>query len=413
MPAMKKRESGLYVRPATAHTHGPPILQHRTMSTRNAMGADMSNDQNKMMRAALLVEPGKPLEIAEDVEIRAPRDGEVRVAVKYCGVCHSDLSIVEGTFPSALPVVLGHEASGIVDAIGPGVDNVAVGDHVVLTPCPPCGTCYFCVREEQELCTNSIGLMTNAFPDGTTGLSRGDEIVYRGVGVGAFAQYVVTQATGAVKIPDDVPLEVACVLGCAIQTGVGAVLNTAEVEEGATVLVMGLGGIGVSIVQGARLAGASRIIASDPVAERRQNASQFGATDLIDPNVDDVAAKVHELTGVGADYAFEAAGVAALTEVGIAAVRSGGTIVMVGAPSIEQSVTIAPATLFTVTQKKLMGCVLGSCNSLREIPRMLELYRSGRLDLDALITERRPLSEINEAMSDLKASRGIRTVLSL
>lgn len=373
----------------------------------------MSINAGKKMRAALLVEPGKPLEIAEDVEIREPRVGEVRVAIKHCGVCHSDLSIVDGTFPAALPVILGHEASGVVDAIGPGVEDLAVGDHVVLTPCPPCGNCYFCVRDEQELCKNSIGLMTNAFPDGTTGLSRGDEVVYRGVGVAAFAEYVVTQSTGAVKIPDDIPLEVACVVGCAIQTGVGAVLNTAQVEEGATVLVMGLGGIGLSIVQGARLAGASRIFASDPVSERRQSAAQFGATDLIDPTVDDVATKVRELTEVGADYAFEAAGVAALTEVGIAAVRNGGTVVMVGAPGIEQNVTVAPAALFVVSQKKLLGCVLGSCNSLREIPRMLELYRSGQLDLDALITERRPLAEINEAMADLKASRGIRTVLSI
>ncbi len=373
----------------------------------------MSNEPSKTMRAALVVEPGKPLEIADDVEIRDPRVGEVRVRVKHCGVCHSDLSIVDGTFPAALPVVLGHEASGIVDSLGAGVENLEVGDQVVLTPCPPCGNCYFCVRDEHALCKNSIGLLTNAFPDGTTGLARGEQTVYRGVGVGGFAEYVVTQATGAVKIPDDVPLEVACVVGCAIQTGVGAVLNTAQVEEGATVLVMGLGGIGLSIVQGARLAGASRIIASDPVAERRQSASQFGATDLIDPSVEDVAMKVHELTEVGADYAFEAAGLAALTELGITAVRNGGTVVMVGAPGIEQNVTIAPATVFTVSQKKLLGCVLGSCNSLREIPRMLELYRSGRLDLDSLITNRRPLAEINEAMDDLRASRGIRTVLNL
>jgi Zn-dependent alcohol dehydrogenase len=367
----------------------------------------------RTMRAALLEAPNKPLTLVDDVEIRAPEVGEVRVAVKHCGLCHSDLSIINGSFPSPLPVILGHEAAGIVDAVGPGVVRLKPGDRVVLTPCPPCGNCYWCVRNEHSLCVNTASIMTNALPDGSTGLTRAGDIVYRGLGVGAFAEFVITPETGAIKIPDSVPLEVACVIGCAVQTGVGAALNTAKVREGDTVLVLGLGGVGLSVVQGARLAGASKIIVSDPVEERREFARKFGATHLIDPSeVEDVAARVIELTEVGADFAFEAAGVGKLVDVAIAAIRNGGTTVMVGAPPLTDLVTFMPS-LLVFQQKKISGCTLGSCNSLHEVPRMIGLYEAGRLDLQSLITGRRPLSDINLAVEDLVHSRGIRTVLDL
>lgn len=366
------------------------------------------------MRAALLEEQGKPLSLVDDLELREPRAGEVRVRVHHCGICHSDLTVVDAAVPAMLPVVLGHEAAGVVDAVGEGVTHLAEGDRVVLTPCPPCGACYWCVRGEWSLCQQAMGLLTSTFPDGTTGLSRGGRTVYRGLNVAAFAEYTVTQATGAVKIPEDTPLDLACVIGCAVQTGAGAVLNTARVEEGATVLVLGCGGIGLSAVQGARLAGASRIIVSDPVAERRAAAQVFGATDLLDPSSDDVVAASRELTGgIGVDYAFETAGVAKLVETGLEAARNGGAVVAVGAPPVDQGIQIAPAALFTVTQKRLLGCILGSCNSLLEVPRLLGLWRAGRLDLEGLVTARRPLAEINEAMAEMRASRGIRTVLSL
>jgi Zn-dependent alcohol dehydrogenase len=242
-------------------------------------------------------------------------------------------------------------------------------------------------------------------------LSRNGEVVFRGVGVGGFGEYVLTPVTGAIKIPADVPLDVACVIGCAVQTGVGAVLNTARVEPGATVLVMGLGGIGLSIVQGARIAGAARIIAADPVPARREAATRLGATDVISP--DDVAAKVMELTTVGVDYAFDAVGRSSLVQLGLAVTRNGGTTVCVGAAPLDDVITISPSALFTLTEKKLIGCALGSCNSVREIPRLIALWRTGRLDLEALITAQRPLAEINQAFDDLRASRGIRTVLAL
>ncbi|MFQ5415446.1 MAG: Zn-dependent alcohol dehydrogenase [Myxococcota bacterium] len=365
------------------------------------------------MRAALLEKAGAPLVIRDDVQLRDPGPGQVRVKLSHCGVCHSDVSIVDGAFPSPLPIVLGHEAGGVVDALGPDVHGLAEGDPVVLTPCPPCGTCYFCVRGEPSLCIDALGIQTNTFADGTTGLSRAGETVYRGVNLAAFAEYTVTQANGAVKVPADVPLEVACVIGCAVQTGVGAVLNTAEVEAGATVLVMGLGGIGLSVVQGARVAGASRIIASDPLAARRDVATAMGATDVIDPGSEDVVARSREIAPVGVDYAFETAGLASLVETGLAAARNGGTVVCVGAAPLDQSITIAPAVMLTISGKKLFGCVLGGVNSLREIPRLIALWQAGRLDLDGLITARRPLAEINEAIEDLRAGRGVRTVLSI
>ena len=364
------------------------------------------------MRAAVLEAVGKPLVMSDDVEIEAPGPGQVRVHVKHCGLCHSDLSTTNGDFPAPLPIILGHEAAGIVESVGEDVTDLAPGDPVVLTPVPPCGTCYWCVRSEPSLCVNMAGLFTASFPDGSTRLSRGGERVWRGMNLAAFAEQVLVPRNGAVKVSPDVPLDVVCVIGCAVQTGVGAVLNTARVEAGATVLVMGLGGIGLSVVQGARVAGAARILASDPVADRRELAKCLGATDLIDPTQEDVALKTHELTGVGADYAFEAAGHAALVEAGIAAVRNGGTIVAVGAPPVDQGITIAPAAAFTTSEKKLLGCTLGSVNSLREIPRLIALWQQGQIDLEALLTHRRPIEEVNEALDDLRAARGVRTVLS-
>src|SRR3954470_8310588 len=235
------------------------------------------------MRAAILDAPGASLQVYDDVEAEEPRAGEVAVRVSHCGVCHSDLHLVDGGMPPMTPLVLGHEAAGVIEAVGPGVTQLAVGDHVVLTPCPPCGHCYWCVRGQWSLCANSDAMITNAHPDGGTRLSRNGSVVHRGVGMAAFAEIVIIQETGAVKVPDDVPLDVACVVGCAVQTGVGAVLNTAKVSEGDTVLIMGAGGVGLSIVQGAVLAGAGRILVSDPVAERRERARALGATDVVDP----------------------------------------------------------------------------------------------------------------------------------
>ena len=364
------------------------------------------------MRAALLTGPNAPLEIVDDLEIEEPRPGEVLVDVANCGICHSDVTVQEGGY--AVPAVLGHEAAGIVGAVGPGVTHLRVGDHVMLTPLAPCGHCPACARHEATACPDALSFSANARPDGTTPFSRHGSPVFRGLGVGGFAEQTVVAASGAVRIPDDIPLDVACVIGCAMQTGVGAVFNTARVERGSAVLVMGLGGIGQAIVQGARIAGATTIIVSDPVEARREAASGFGATHLIDPTTDDLASAVADATaGSGVDYAFEAAGRAALVEQGIAATRVGGTTVMVGASPIDENVTINAAVLFMTMQKRLVGSLLGHCWPDRDIPLLLDLHRSGALDLSGMISHRMGLSQVNEGIRRLHAADGIRTVLDL
>lgn len=364
------------------------------------------------MRAALLEPTGRPLTVVDDIDVRDPGPGDVLVKVRACGVCHSDLSNANGTFPAPGPIVLGHEAAGIVEAIGPSVTSVAVGDRVIISPIATCGHCYQCLRGDFGVCEQAMAVTTGTFIDGSSPLSRGGATVYRGLGVGGFGEYSLVHESAAVRIPPDTPLDVACVIGCSIQTGVGAVLNTAKVTPGSTVLVLGLGGVGIAIVQGARLAGASRIIVSDPLASRRDAAARFGATDAIDPTTDDVTGRVLALTGGGVDYAFEAVGKGSLVEHAIWTVRPGGMIVMVGAAPITDGVTINPAVVFMASEKKLVGSFLGSCNSRRDIPRLLGLWRGGHLDFEAMITRRRPIDEINDAFADMEAGLGIRTVLT-
>lgn len=361
------------------------------------------------MRAALLEAPNTELKVVDDIDIAPPGPGQIRVRVVNCGVCHSDLHVVDGGLPGMMPTVLGHEAGGIVEEVGAGVLDLAVGDKVIMTLRPVCGRCYFCVRNQPSLCSGPGGMMAMGPPP----LSRGGEPVYPGIGMGAFAEQVIVYQNAAVKVPDDTPLEIACVIGCAVQTGVGAVLNTAQVEAGATVLVQGLGGVGMSIVQGARIAGASQVIVSDPFAERRELAAAFGATSAIDPSAQDVVSAVQAATGqIGVDYAFDAVGVPALVETGLNACRPGGTTVCVGVPKMTDAYTVQ-ALFFAMGEKKLTGCFLGSSNPQREFPRLLDLWRHGRLDLEGLVTARRPLSEINEAFADMKAGHGLRTVLDI
>ena len=363
------------------------------------------------MRAALLEKNQQPLDVVSDVEIANPRSREVVVRVSHCGICHSDLTMIDMPGGGQLPCVLGHEAAGVVEEVGASVTRLAKGDRVMLTPIPSCGRCYSCVRGQFSLCVEGQNFMSGLRADGTTPLSRSGEPVFQGFGLGGWGEFVVVDEGRAVKLPDDTPLEIVCVIGCAIQTGVGAVLNTARVEEGATVLVMGLGGIGISIVQGARLANAARIIVSDPVAARRDMASNFGATDILDPDREDVVARTIELTGgVGVDYAFDGAGSSALVAQGLQASRIGGTTVMVGAPLAPLEIPI-PA-LFLTHEKKLIGSLLGSCNGHRDIPRFLALWRKGALDLESMISHRRPIEDVNAGLDDMRAGRGLRTVLS-
>jgi len=364
------------------------------------------------VRAALMTAPGEPLVVVDDIEQGPPGPGEVRVDIVACGVCHSDLSLVDGTFPTFGPTICGHEAAGVVAELGDGVTSLAVGDHVVLTPIAACGTCPYCQRGLFSVCEQAVGALTGALPGASASLQRGGDPVQRGLSLGAWAEEVVVPASGAIRIDPDVPLEVACLIGCAVQTGVGAAINTAQIQPGDSVLVLGAGGVGISIVQGAAIAGASRIIVSDPTESRREQALRFGATDVIDPTSDDPVTLAKDLTGIGVDAAFDAVGSARLVESSIDAVRSGGTVVMVGAAPIDQTVTMMPVFAM-FTEKRIVGSLLGSCWAPRDIPRLVGLWQSGRLDLDGMITARRPLEEVNEATDDLRAGRGLRTVLVL
>lgn len=364
------------------------------------------------MRAAILLEGADELEIVDDVEIDEPDAGEVLVRVVACGLCHSDVSLIRGVHPSMRPLIVGHEAAGVVERVGAGVASLTVGDHVVLSPNAACGHCYWCVRNEHSSCANSSAIAFAVQPDGRTRLRRAGETVFRGLNVAALAEHALVGESAAIRIEPDLPLDVACIIGCAVQTGVGSALNTGGVGPGDSVLVLGAGGIGLSIVAGARIAGATRIIVSDPLEARREWATRFGATDVIDPSSSDVAVAARSLTGVGVDVAFDAVGHSALVEAAMDATRNGGTTVMVGAPPIDHVAHVnVVAAMFA--EKKLVGSLLGGCHAARDIPRIVGFWQHGLLDLEALVTARRPLDEVNEAVADLEAGRGVRTVLTI
>lgn len=353
------------------------------------------------------------LDVVNNLHVEDPRPDEVVVDVAYCGICHSDLSFHDLTVGSDACVVLGHEASGQVAAIGGAVTSVAVGDLVMLTPVGSCGHCYWCVRDQPSLCGGGAALSSGVRSDGTSPLSIDDAVTQRGLGVAGFSQQTVVQERSVVRLDPETPLDIACVIGCAVQTGAGAVFNAARVEAGASVLVVGLGGIGIATVQAARISGAGPIIVSDPVAERRAAAVDLGATHAIDPNEDDVVARVFELTGgVGADYAFEAAGVASLVDGCIQAARVGGTTVLVGTDTSMSTVEVMPLQL-AAQGRRVIGTLLGDCHPQRDIPRLVALWRSGALNLEAMISHRLPLAEINAGFDHLRNANGIRTVLTV
>lgn len=356
---------------------------------------------------------GTPLVVHDDVEVDEPRQGELLVRIAHCGVCHSDLSVLNAAI-APVPAILGHEAAGVVESCGPGVQGYKPGDKVVLSVSPSCGRCFFCSRAKFSLCQETRSVMMGVLADGESRVRRDDQMVFRGAGMGAFAEYVVMPTSAAIKVPGDTPLELACLVGCGVGTGVGAALNTAQVEPGSTVLVFGAGGVGVSIVQGARIAGAANIIVSDPVESRRELAMTFGATATIDPNTEDVVGAVRSIARYGADYAFDAIGRSEVVTTGVNAIRPGGTMVCVGVtmdPTV--SYVIEQALFFALGEKVLRGCAYGSSNPHRDIPRYLALWRSGQLDLESMVTAHRPLDEVNVALDDLVAGRGLRTVIDL
>jgi S-(hydroxymethyl)glutathione dehydrogenase / alcohol dehydrogenase len=359
------------------------------------------------MRAAVLRQTGdEKLDVVSDAGVVDTEPGFVRVHIHATGVCHSDLSAMNGTIPQPAPAVLGHEGAGEVVEVGPGVTSVSVGDHVIVVWVPPCGRCSFCIGGQPNLCSEimmSAGFSPRFIVDGQPAFGM--------AGTGTFCDEVVLPEQSVVKVDDDVPWEIASLIGCGVMTGVGAAINAAKVVPGSTVAVYGCGGVGVSVIQGARVAGAAEILAIDPVAERREDALRFGATHTASP--DEVEAAKGEITGgVGFDYAFEVVGKPATIRGAYDATRRGGTTVIVGVGRMEEMVEFSAFELF-YAEKTMLGTIYGSADVRRDFNRMIRLWRTGRLDLESMITKRRPIEDINAALDDMRAGRVIRTVVDL
>ncbi|MDQ1658443.1 MAG: S-(hydroxymethyl)glutathione dehydrogenase / alcohol dehydrogenase [Cryptosporangiaceae bacterium] len=358
-----------------------------------------------MVRAAILHSIGdEKLEIRDDVTAIGPGPGEVRVRVRAAGICHSDLSARNGYLPQPVPAVLGHEAAGDVIAVGEGVDDLAPGDRVIANWLPACGSCSSCVRGEPHLCI-ALVMMGYVQPR----FLMGDTPVFGMTGVGAFAEEIVIGRVSAVKIGDDVPYEVAALVGCGVMTGVGAVINTAQVRPGDTVLVIGCGGVGISAIQGARIAGASTIVAVDTVESKHETALRFGATHACTPDqLSDLSTEV--TAGEGFDYAFDVVALPQTLRAAWVAARRGGAVVVVGAGRADHQIEFSPFELL-FEGKRILSSMYGSANVPRDYPRLLDLWRAGRLDLEGMITHRLRLDDLDDGMNALGRGDVIRQVV--
>ncbi len=365
-----------------------------------------------MPKAAVLTGIDQPLEIRDDLELESPRAGEIMVRMAASGVCHSDLSVQNGTIPSPTPCVLGHEGAGIVEEVGEGVTHLSPGDHVVVTFVPRCGECYFCQRGQGFLCDKYGAVATGGLIDGTPRFSSGGSPVFQMSMCGLFSDQTVIPAISAVKIDPDVPLKAAALIGCGVLTGVGAALNTADIKPGDTVAVLGCGGVGLNVIQGARIAGASEIIAIDMNPTKLEMTKQFGATQTVNAGEVDAVGKVTELTGGrGADVAFEVIGLGPTIDQTINMTRKGGQAVLVGVPRLDVMINLPAAFAFLYLAKTVKGCWYGSSNVHEDVPKLIDLYQKGELKLDELISREISLDQVNDAFEDMKTGEVARSVI--
>jgi S-(hydroxymethyl)glutathione dehydrogenase/alcohol dehydrogenase len=346
--------------------------------------------------------------LLEEVELDDPRQGEVLVRMVASGVCHSCLHVIDGSHRGApMPIVLGDEGAGIVEAVGPGVTRVAPGDHVIISWAPACGQCHYCVIGRPALCENLPPF--GHLADGTTRMRREGRDVYH-FGPATYAPAIVVLESCAIKIRDDMPLDKAALIGCAVMTGVGAVINTAGVPTGASLAVFGCGGVGLNAVQGGVLAAAHPIIAVDIVDTKLAFAEGLGATHRLRGDQVDVARGIRQITGRGVDYAIVAVGSGTAVQQAWESLAPGGTCVLIGAPPTGEKLSIEPSRLYG-TEARLIGSKYGSARPSEDFPRLVDLYLAGKLRLDELITRRYPLSEINQAHRDLAAGENARGLL--
>lgn len=354
------------------------------------------------MRGAVLPAVGDNLEI-RSLDTVEPDEHQVKVRLAASGVCHTDLSLQQGVIPHPMPCVPGHEGAGQVVAVGARVTSLTPGDHVVLAWVAPCGTCYWCLRGQANLCMAQMGsMMSPPF------LHNGQPI-FAGLATGTFAEETVVHETAAIRIPKDVPLDLAALIGCGVTTGVGAVLNTAKVSPGSSVAVFGCGGVGVNVIQGARLAGAAVIVAVDLVEEKLEQARVFGATHVAHP--DELAALSQQLTdGIGFDYTFEAVGRPVTARAAFDAARRGGTAVIVGAGRAEEELRL---NMFEIPmfERRLLGSLYGSSDVRLEFPRLVRLWQQGKLLLEPLVSQRIKLDAVNDAFDAMEGGSVIRTLI--
>ncbi|WP_046727004.1 alcohol dehydrogenase catalytic domain-containing protein [Streptomyces humi] len=363
---------------------------------------------SSQLSPAVVLDPETGLDTRE-VAVRPAGPGEVEIEVRAAGVCHSDLHVVSGDWPADRPLVLGHEAAGVVTRVGPGVTSVRPGDHAVLSWFAPCRRCRRCVAGQAWLCTGTKAV-ANTLPDGTTPFTGTDGApVWPYLGLGAFTGRLTVPESAVVRVPDELPFGIGALLGCSVTTGVGAVVNTAGVRPGESAVVIGTGGVGLSVVMGLRLVGADPIVAVDLSPERLAVARRFGATHTLDGAHDDVVAWCQEQLG-GVDYAFEAIGSPRVIETLPGMLTSGGAAVLVGMAATGATGSF---DLFDLADqgKRILGCNYGSSVGEIDIPKLARLYLSGRLPLDELIGRSRPLSEAAEAFDDLRSNTGVRTIL--
>jgi Zn-dependent alcohol dehydrogenase len=359
------------------------------------------------LKAAICHAFGEPL-VLEDIELDAPRRGEVRVQLGATAICHSDVHLLHGDWVGALPVLAGHEAAGVVEEIGETVTLVKPGDRVVVSLIRSCGRCFHCASGAPHNCDAVFALDTESRIRNTRG-----EVVQQGIKVGAFAEAAIVDQSQLVRIPDELPLDRAALLGCGVITGIGAVFNTARVQVGERVIVIGCGGVGLNAIQGAALAGASTIIAIDRVESKLEAARLFGATHTINSattEAKDVARTVRKITSGGADYAFVTVGVPEAVTQAMVMIRRGGTAVLVGMAGVRET---APIRIFDVvwSEQRIIGSRMGATRLHIDVPRIIALYLNGRLKLDELVSARYPLEQINDAIASLESGASLRNVI--
>jgi S-(hydroxymethyl)glutathione dehydrogenase / alcohol dehydrogenase len=363
------------------------------------------------VRAVVFTDPGEPVQV-RDVELDPPGPGEVSVAIAAAGVCHSDLHVRRGDWRVPAPLVMGHEGAGVITEVGPEVSGLAEGDHVVLSWIAPCGQCRFCLAGRPARCRIAATVVGpgGVLMDGTSRLRLDGQRIRHYLGVSSFAERAVVPASGAIRIRDDAPLEVVALVGCAVATGFGAVTNTAAVEPGATVVVIGCGGVGLSVVQGARLAAASRIVAVDVRPEKTALARRLGATDQVDAASADAVTAVRDLLPDGVDYAFDAIGLTSTTSQAIAMLGLGGAAVVVGLPPDGATVSFEPLVL-AESDQRILGSNYGSVRPSVDIPALVDRFMDGDLLLNELISSRLPLESASAALDELETGRALRTLL--